>query len=116
MHRFRSDILGADRGSKLLFSDFEGEGEMWVGDGPRERISPISFTQPFRKKPLVYVSLEMWDTDQATNQRVDLSACNVTEEGFDIIFHTWGDTRIARARASWLAIGELEEKDSWNVD
>jgi hypothetical protein len=31
------------------------------------------------------------------------------------VFRTWGDTRIARVRIAWMAIGELSEGDDWDV-
>jgi hypothetical protein len=33
-----------------------------------------------------------------------------------IVFRTWGDTRVARVRADWLAIGEVRGEDDWQVD
>ena len=39
----------------------------------------------------------------------------VNSEGFVIVFRTWADTRVARIRADWLAIGELSAEDDWNV-
>jgi len=116
MQRFPKGVIGADQGTELMFSDFVDDGEMWTGAGSRERVSAISFSRPFRNPPLVHVSLEMWDTDRSTNQRVDISARNITEEGCDIVFHTWGDTRVARVRAAWFAIGELRDEDIWEID
>jgi hypothetical protein len=46
---------------------------------------------------------------------MDISADLVTAEGFEIVFRTWGDTRIARVRADWLAIGALPNDDDWEV-
>ena len=116
MQGISSAVIGVDRGAELMFSDFADDGEMWTGAGPRERVSAVRFSHPFRNAPLVHVSLEMWDTDRLTNQRIDISARNVTEEGFDIVFHTWGDTRVARVRAAWLAIGEIRDKEIWDID
>jgi len=45
----------------------------------------------------------------------DIRAENVTETGFDLVFQTWSDTRIARASASWLAIGEVADPDQWQL-
>jgi hypothetical protein len=53
--------------------------------------------------------------DQKTNSRVDLVAENITTEGFHIVFRTWGDTRIARVRADWMAIGAVQDEDNWEV-
>ena len=39
----------------------------------------------------------------------------VNPEGFVIVFRTWGDTRVARIRADWIAMGELPDDDAWDV-
>ncbi|MBF9029242.1 hypothetical protein HKCCE3408_02430 [Rhodobacterales bacterium HKCCE3408] len=116
MKRLRTHVIGLDQGSELLFSDFEDGGQMWTGDGPREARRAVTFSTPFRGVPVVQVGMGMWDTDGKTNQRADLSAEDVTAQGFDIVFRTWGDSRVARVRADWLAIGELRDEDDWEVD
>lgn len=88
---------------------------MWTGKGPREVRKQISFSTEFRKPPVVTVALGMFDMDQKTNQRADLLHENVTTTGFEIVFKTWGDTRIARVRADWTAIGELTDEEIWEV-
>lgn len=115
MKRIRPHMLGVDRGSKVLFSDFEHDGEMWTGSGPRKLRSAILFSEPFLMPPTVTVSMSMWDIAGESNQRADILAENVTEKGFDILFRTWGDTRVARVRADWLAIGEAPDDDQWDV-
>ncbi|MEC8667985.1 MAG: H-type lectin domain-containing protein [Pseudomonadota bacterium] len=37
------------------------------------------------------------------------------DDGFDIVFRTWGDSRIARARVGWMAIGEVGAPGDWDV-
>ncbi|MBT8476981.1 MAG: H-type lectin domain-containing protein, partial [Alphaproteobacteria bacterium] len=59
--------------------------------------------------------ISMWDMDQKSNQRADISAEEITTEGFTIVFRTWGDTRVARVRADWTAIGPLPDEDDWEV-
>lgn len=115
MKRFSNNLVGIDEGSVVLFSDFEDGGEMWTGTGPRQARRAVSFTETYRSLPSVMVTLAMWDMDQKTNQRADISAENITEEGFDLVFRTWGDTRVARVRASWMAIGELRHEDDWEL-
>ena len=61
------------------------------------------------------VSISMWDLDQKTNGRADVSAQDITTAGFSILFKTWGDTRVARIRADWMAIGELPNEDDWQL-
>ncbi|MFQ5438024.1 MAG: H-type lectin domain-containing protein [Paracoccaceae bacterium] len=116
MKRLRNHLIGVDQGSVILFSDFDSDGEMWAGSGPRSRRIAVRFSTSFKSAPIVQVSIEMFDMDQRTNQRSDISHENVTPTGFDILFRTWGDTRVARARAGWLAIGELRDENEWDVD
>ncbi|MFV2038234.1 MAG: H-type lectin domain-containing protein, partial [Paracoccaceae bacterium] len=102
--------------STVLFSDFENDGVMWAGDGARKNRTKVKFGEAFRAPPSVQVSLSMWDLDQKTNPRADISATDVSATGFTLLFQTWGDTRIARVRADWLAIGEMADGDEWDVD
>ncbi len=115
MKRIRNHLVGVDQGSSVLFSDFEHDGEMWAGTGPRAHRQSVVFTDAFRSPPTVQVTMSMWDMDQKANTRADITAENVTEAGFDIVFRTWGDTRVARVRADWLAIGELRHTDEWDL-
>ncbi len=115
MRRFSGHLLGVDQGSIVLFSDFKDGGAMWTGEGPRELRRLIEFKEPFLTDPVVQVTLSMWDMDQKTNQRADISAEMINSEGFIIVFRTWGDTRVARVRTDWLAIGEVRGDDDWDV-
>ncbi|GHD99947.1 ATP synthase [Defluviimonas sp. 20V17] len=116
MKKFRGTLIGIDQGSALLFSDFEDGGQMWTGSGPRAVRIQARFSESFRTPPVVQASISMWDMDRATNMRADLSAEEITAEGFVLVFSTWGDSRVARIRADWTAIGELEDPDAWQVD
>jgi len=115
MKRLRTGFIGVDQDSTILFSDFEDGGKMWTGHGPREIRRSVSFKEAFTSPPTVTVGISMWDLDQKTNQRSDISAEKVTASGFDIVFKTWGDTRVARIRADWLAIGEVADDDNWDL-
>ena len=115
MLKMSSNRVGVTRGSLVLFSDYQDGGVMWTGEGPRELRKLVEFSEPFQVPPVVQVSLSMWDIDQKHNPRMDISADMVTEEGFVIVFRTWGDTRVARVRADWLAIGPIGHEDDWDV-
>lgn len=115
MKRMTTNSIGIDRGSTILFSDFEDGGKMWTGHGPREVRRPVVFSEPYRTLPVVTVGITMWDLDQKSNQRSDISAENISVTGFDIVFRTWGDTRVARIRADWTAIGEVSDEDDWEI-
>jgi len=115
MRKIESRLLGVEQGSKVLFSDFEHDGVMWTGTGARATRFPVRFKEAFRSLPVVTVGMSMWDMDQKTNARADISAEKITEKGFEIVLKTWGDTRIARVRADWLAFGEMSHEDDWDL-
>ena len=115
MKRLENHLIGIDQGSPVLFSEFKEGGPMWSETGAREVRFPVTFSKSFRSAPSVHVGISMWDMDQNTNLRADITAENITALEFDILFKTWGDTRIARIRASWMAIGEIEHQDNWDL-
>lgn len=116
MKRIRSYRTGIEQRSQILFSDYEHDGDMWAGEGEREFRTAVAFSVPFTDVPAVHIGLSMWDMDRDTNPRIDIAAENVSETGFEIVFRTWGDTRVARVRADWLALGEVaDEDDAWEV-
>lgn len=116
MLRISDSAVGILDGSAMLFSAFEEGGEMWTGTGPRRSVTHVGFSEAFDAPPTVHVSITMWDTDSVPNQRMDIGAINVTRQGFDIEFRTWGDSRVARVRAGWLAIGPVRYVDNWDYD
>lgn len=113
MRHLDSKYIGVAQGDDVLFSDYEDGGDMWTGSGSRERRHSLEFPEPFKSPPAVHVSLSMWDMDSDTNARADVSADNITEKGFEVVFRTWADTRVARARIRWMAIGEVFHEDDW---
>jgi len=115
MKRLENYLIGIDQGDIVLFSDFEDGGDMWTGRGPRERRRRVEFSEEYRKLPSVQVSISMWDVDTSRAFRADVSAEAIDGAGFDVVFRTWGDTRVARVRVAWLAIGELRQSDEWNI-
>ncbi len=115
MKRLTTGSIGIVQGSRVLFSDYADGGVMWTGQGDRESRHVISFKEPFTAPPAVMVGISMWDTDHAHNARADLSAEKITAKGFHLVFRTWGDTRVARIRADWTAIGPVRDEDDWDV-
>lgn len=115
MKRFTASQIGLQQGSRVLFSDFADGGPMWTGNGPRESRFLVNFKEHFAEVPVVQVGLTLWDFDQKSNVRAELAAEKVTEKGFHLVFKTWGDTRVARVRADWLAIGSVRGEDDWDV-
>jgi hypothetical protein len=115
MKKLASHLVGIDQGEVELFSDFASGGDMWTGDGSRERRKRVTFSEPFREPPSVQVALSLWDIDSSADIRVDLGAQKIDAKGFDMVFRTWGDSRIARVRMSWTAFGEVKSDDDWDL-
>lgn len=108
--------IGLDQATVLLFEDYKTDGPMWVGEGSRELRRAICFSQHFVAPPAVIVGLSLWDYDHKSNLRGELLAENITAKGFDLVFRTWGDSRIARLGARWTALGPLVDEDQWALD
>ncbi|MDA9207984.1 H-type lectin domain-containing protein [Octadecabacter sp.] len=115
MKKIRNHMVGVDHGDVVMFSDFEHDGVMWTGDGARQTRAHVEFSDTFRGLPVVQVNMSMFDMSNSTNARIDVQAEDITPEGFAIVFRTWGDTKIARVRVSWQAIGELHHSDDWDL-
>jgi hypothetical protein len=115
MKRLRNHLVGVDQGDVNLFSDFEHDGDMWTGDGPRMTRCHVKFSEVYGEIPAVYVTLSMWDMSNAANARADVQADDITCGGFVIVFRTWGDTKVARVRVSWQSIGEVPHGDEWEL-
>lgn len=115
MHKLESNVIGIDQGDVVLFSDFEHDGEMWTGDGPRKTRMAVPFSEAYIAKPVVYVSVSMLDASNGTNTRFDVQAEDITNKGFDIVFRTWGDTKVARCRVAWQSLGAVRADDVWEL-
>lgn len=89
---------------------------MWTGVGPRRSTYYVAFDEPFEDVPAVNIGLSMWDTEGSSNQRLDVQAIEIKPDGFLIEFRTWGDSKVARVRASWMAIGPVGYAENWLDD
>ncbi len=115
MKKLNAHRIGVESGIAHLFSDFAEGGEMWSGEGERKQTIHVAFSEPFLNPPVIQIGFSLWDISNDANTRVDLKAANVAADGFDIIFTTWADTKVARMHANWMAIGEVEDEDIWDV-
>lgn len=85
----------------------QGTWNLHIAQPPGERhfIHHVDFSQEFTEGlPIVLVTLSGLDSDNAANQRVLVSAENITPKGFDILYKTWWDTRLYGAWVTWEAI------------
>ena len=115
MMKIYNSAIGIEQGEDVLFSEYEDGGDMWTGSGTRERRHLVTFSEPFKSAPAVHISLSLWDMDSATNARADVAAEKITDKGFEVVFRTWADTRVARARIRWMAIGEVHHEEAWQL-
>ena len=115
MRKLNSSLVGIDHGDVVMFSDFEDDGQMWRGEGPRQSREIVKFSQPYKSPPHVQVSVSMWDISNSSNSRIDVQADKITEDGFEIVFRTWNDTQVARIRVAWTSIGDLPNDDVWEL-
>ena len=90
-----------------VFNHVDSGGPMWSGDGDRRLELPVTFTTPFSAAPNVTLGLTGIDSAHDQNLRLLLSVQDVTLTGFTLLCSTWGDTHIARASASWQALGPI---------
>ena len=107
--------IGITQGTEIIFEHFQDGGEMWIGTGKREVRKQVNFGETFNAEPSVQCSLTLWDADGETNLRVNLEAESITAEGFELVFRTWGNTKIARIGASWMAVGTVQNDDDWEL-
>ncbi len=113
LRKFGHHRVGVVQGDVVLFSDYMNDGTMWTGEGQREARSHVTFSEPFVEVPLVTVCLTMFDMSNTANARADVQAEDVTAKSFAIVFRTWGDTRVARVRVGWQAIGPVRDAEDW---
>lgn len=109
MNRIQGWLVGVDQGMFDLFSHFNTEGEMWVGEGERSVQQWVDFSEAFAEPPSVNVHVSLWDFGKNSTVWFDIWAEDITEMGFNVIFKTWGDTRVARIRVNWQAVGQARE-------
>ncbi|WP_417714590.1 H-type lectin domain-containing protein [Pseudophaeobacter arcticus] len=114
--RLGSSRTGIAQGDVEVFSEFDSGGSMWMGEGERERRLHLRFDDAFAAPPAVQVTASLMDMDHTAAYRAELVAEEITTEGFDIVFRTWSDSRVARVRAAWMAIGDMPFEDDWVVD
>jgi len=114
--RLHSARTGIIQGDAEVFSEFDSGGTMWTGEGERERRLHLRFDEAFVAPPAVHLTASLMDMDHAAAYRAELVAEEISATGFDIVFRTWSDSRVARVRVSWMAIGDLPFEDDWDVE
>lgn len=115
MRKISRHAIGLEHGDTVLFSDYEQDGEMWTGEGQRQTRVYVSFSERYRETPVVHTSLSLIDVSNSANVRMEVSAEDISEKGFAIVFRTWADSQVARVRVGWMAIGAVTDDDDWEL-
>ncbi|KAF5975668.1 agglutinin HPA-like protein [Fusarium bulbicola] len=79
--------------------------------GEKSRSTYRRFTKPFKTTPGVVVFITGFDTLQGRNIRIDVSASDITRNGFTVNMKTWADTEVYNLTVSWIA----HESDEWTI-
>jgi hypothetical protein len=65
----------------------------------------VRFDKPFQVPPKVSLALSGQDIDATKNNRSIVVARNITVDGFNLVYMTWGDSIIYSIWTTWTAIG-----------
>lgn len=79
--------------------------QLHEGEGQRTHVSAVRFARGFATAPRVVLGVSGLDTEKHTDTRFNVSARNVSRDGFDLCIRTWGDTKLLAIEVGWLAHG-----------
>lgn len=74
-------------------------------DVRRRFVAKVVFERPFGAPPVVHMGLTGFDVSNHDAARLQVSAANITAEGFEVVAETWLGTQIWSFSVSWLALG-----------
>lgn len=84
--------------------DGTGNWKLNDGSGARQSRYRVTFMIKQATPPKVAVWLNRIDASLFPTTRLDVRAENPTQEGFDVVFETWGDSLVYGLGATWLAV------------
>jgi hypothetical protein len=102
---FIADILYIQTGEKYNGSQPNSDWSLHIGSGERTYTTAVQFDSPFQVPPKVLVALRGQDVDGTKNNRITVTATNITVDGFNLVYTTWSDSIIYNIWATWIAIG-----------
>jgi H-type lectin domain len=106
----KTGVVGGDKNTGTYGqSGATAPWKLHLGAGGRDQVIKIKFDSPCHKPPVVIVALNHLDTDQGDGMRVTVSVDeqSITKNGFDVIFRTWGPTKLYGASATWAAFAPI---------
>lgn len=112
IERLESDALVRVQSGVIVVSDAQAEesGLARPDNGSCEIRRGLSgervdFKEPFASTPEVLVSLTQIDQETGGNAILRIEVTAIDAGGFNYDLHTWCNTRVARVRAEWIAVG-----------
>lgn len=115
MQRMAAHVMGVERGSIMLFSDFKDGGVMLIGQGPCEVRRVVESCERFLSPLVAHVWLSMWVVDLETTSASSSRPTSSTRKASSSSSALGADTRITRVRADWIAIGGASSDDDREV-
>jgi len=73
------------------------------GTGERDFRTTIKFPEVFTSPPKLAVALTGVDFSNSANSRILIYAEDIEAHEFDLVVHTWDDTKIAGVSGVWIA-------------
>jgi len=74
------------------------------GNGARTASVHVDFPpKSFQSAPQVAVSINGLDINNNHGLRIQVSAANADQNGFNLVFFTWADTQVNLCSAAWVA-------------
>ena len=73
------------------------------GTGERDFRTTIKFQEVFTSPPKLAVALTGVDFNNSANSRILIYAEDIEAHEFDLVVHTWEDTKIAGVSGVWIA-------------
>jgi hypothetical protein len=105
MGSFIADVLYIQTGEKSNGYIENSDWRLHLGSGARSYTTAVRFDKPFREPPKVAVAFRGQDINATTNNRIVVTATNITADGFNLVYDTWADSIIYSIWTTWTAIG-----------
>lgn len=96
------------QGGELTNASYSVTPDTWTllsGTGERKFTTHVDFKEPYKQPPVVVLSISGMDVLNSANNRLVVAPKNVTANGFDVEYKTWGDSQIWSVFLNWTAFG-----------
>jgi len=105
MNSFIANILYIQTGETVNGYLDNPDWTLHIGSGERTYTTAVRFDKPFQVPPKVSVALSGQDVDATKNNRIVVTARDITVDGFNLVYITWTDSIEYIIWTTWIAIG-----------